>query len=136
MLKVKKLNPQAKLPVRSSEGAGGWDLCALESQFIPEGSYFKIPTGLAMALPHRTVGLLRSRSSSFRTGLVIDGTIDEDYRGELFICGWAMRSVEVEAGQRVAQLILTDYQRGTIGVEVIDLPETLRGDGGFGSTGR
>ena len=139
---VKKLRPNAKLPTYGSEFAAGADLYAcLDAAVTIEPHETKlIPTGLAMEIPAGWAGLVYARS-----GLAMKrhlapankvGVIDPDYRGELMVALHNHGTVPqtIEAGERIAQLVLTPYLTAQF-FEAEDLSDTVRGEGGFGSTG-
>ena len=139
---LKKLRPNAKLPTYGSEFAAGADLYAcLDAAVTIEAHETKlIPTGLAMEIPVGWAGLVCARS-----GLAMKrhlapankvGVIDPDYRGELMVALHNHGTVPqtIEAGERIAQLVLTPYLTAQF-FEAEDLSDTVRGEGGFGSTG-
>jgi dUTP diphosphatase len=146
-LKIRRLSACAKLPVRASEGAAGFDLFAAQRTIIP-GSQARdgrvdigralVPTGLAFSLPTGYVGRISSRSGlsvkqNIETGA---GWIDADYRGEVKIelKNFSSRDFVVEEGDRIAQLIILPIAMPEL--ELTDsLPSSERGTGGFGSTG-
>ncbi len=134
----KVLDPKAVVPARHTPGAAGFDLAVLDHIGVPPGEMRVLRTGIAIALPQDTVGRIVPRSSSVRLGLYIDGTIDSDYRGELLLqvrnVGRAI--VHLEAGQRIAQLLVVRLLPDASIIEVPVLGETERGERGFGSTGR
>ncbi len=141
--KVKKLVPNAKIPARATEGSAGYDLCTCitEPVTIAPGERFVFPTGIAVALPENTAGMIYTRSGlGIKHGIHVTngvGVIDWDYRGEIRV-GLHNLSNEpytVNPGDRVAQLILTPVVTPEI-VEADELDETDRGAGGFGSTGK
>ncbi len=140
-INVKKLNENARLPQYGSQYAAGADLYAVENVEIPAGETRFVHTGLAVELPLNTVGLVYARS-----GLVCKqdlapankvGVIDCDYRGEIMVAlhnhGKETRTVVM--GDRVAQFVVTPYLVGEF-EEVAELSSTVRGEGGFGSTGK
>lgn len=140
-LRVKRLRHSSKLPVRKSEGAAGYDLCAAVNEPIVIDALGKqlIPTGLNIALPKDTVGLIWSRS-----GWAVEfdcesgaGVIDEDYRGEVKVVlrNLGRERKTVNPGDRVAQMLIQKIEKPEV-IEVDDLDETDRGEGGFGSTGK
>ena len=139
---VKKLRPNAKLPTYGSEFAAGADLyaCLEEAVTVEPHETKLIPTGLAMEIPAGWAGLVYARS-----GLAMKrhlapankvGVVDSDYRGELMVAlhnhGTAPQTIE--AGERIAQLVLTPYLTAQF-FEAEELTDTVRGEGGFGSTG-
>ena len=143
IVKIKKLYPDAQLPMQGSAAAAGWDLYA----YIPDGfieifphGTVKIKTGLAMAIEEGWEGEIRPRSGlATKKGLRpanTPGTIDSDYRGECFLFFRNMKDtpVEIEDGERIAQVIVIPYPTLRY-VEVSELEDTERGAGGFGSTG-
>lgn len=140
---VKCLRPHAQLPVYSSPQAAGADLhaCIDVPISIQPGETVMIPTGLAMALPEGYAGLIYARSGlSTKRGLAPAnkvGVIDPDYRGELMVAllNHGATAQTIEPGERVAQLIITPYITGLF-TAVGELDDTVRGTGGYGSTGR
>lgn len=142
VLKFKKINPEAELPIRGTFGSAGYDICANlnEDVTIQPGETVKIPTGFATAFRKEFVALVYSRSGlATKNGLVVaQGTavIDSDYRGEWFIPLYNQSNEPqlVRSGDRIAQLIVQPICR-VKAIEVDDLNQTRRGEGGFGSTG-
>ena len=140
---VKLLRPGAQMPTYGSEAAAGADLYAcLEMPIvIAPGETVKIPTGVAMEIPGGCAGLVFARSSM---GVKRDlapankvGVIDSDYRGEIMVMlhNHGKENREVLPGERVAQLLIMPvFTPGFCQVE--ELSDTVRGEGGFGSTGR
>lgn len=143
-LKIKKLRPNAVLPSRGSDGAAGLDLYACMEGPVtlePRGLY-RIPTGVAIALPDRnTVGLIFARSGlGVKHGISLSnavGVIDSDYRGELNVglCNLGDEPYTLNPGERFAQLVIMPVLMPEL-LETDDLGETERGTGGFGSTGK
>ena len=139
---VKKLRPNAKLPTYGSEFAAGADLyaCLEEPVTIQPQETVKIPTGIAMEIPIGYVGLVYGRSGlACKRNLAPAnkvGVVDSDYRGELlvFLHNHGTVPQTVEPGERVAQMVLTPYLTAEF-FETEELSETVRGTGGFGSTG-
>ncbi len=142
-IQIKRLRPNAQLPVYSSAQAAGADLhaCLDEAVTIQPGETVMLPTGLAMALPEGYAGLIYARSSlGTKRGLAPAnkvGVIDPDYRGEIRVALLNHGTVPqtIEPGERVAQLIITPYITGVF-TPVDTLDDTARGAGGYGSTGR
>lgn len=138
-----KIGREIPLPYYTTEGAAAVDLhaCIDEAVTLPPGGRALLPTGLAAAIPAGHVGLLAVRSSmGIRHGVTLSngvGVIDSDYRGQVHV-GLHNLSGEpytVQPGDRVAQLMVVPVAAPEI--EVVDaLPETVRGAGGLGSTGR
>ena len=142
ILKIKKLNQNATLPVYSSEFAAGADLYACEDNdvTIPAGKTVLVHTGIAMAIPEGNVGLIFARSGlATKRGLAPAnkvGVIDSDYRGEIMVAlhNHSDEDKTVERGERIAQIAFVPFVSADF--EVTDeLDETVRGEGGFGSTG-
>jgi len=140
---VKKLNPKAELPKYKTEGSSGMDLMALIENPIkikPQNSAL-IPTGLSIAIPEDTEVQIRPRSGlaakSSISVLNTPGTIDSDYRGEIKIIlfNHGKEEFTVNNSDRIAQMILTPVLKAEL-KEVEELPKTIRGSGGFGSTGK
>ncbi len=138
---VKKLNENAKLPVYGSSSAAGADLYACSDHEVQAGETVFVHTGIAIELPLGTVGLIYARSGlACKQGLAPAnkvGVIDCDYRGEIIVAlhnhGKEMRRVAL--GDRIAQLVIAPYYTARF-EEAETLSETVRGEGGFGSTGR
>ena len=141
-VRVKKLNPNAKLPVYGSTEAAGADLyaCLPEDVVIPAGSSAFIPTGLSMEIPVGYAGLIYARSGlACKQGLAPAnkvGVIDSDYRGEFVVVlhNHSSESRTVSNGDRIAQLVITPVLTAAF-TEVDELTDTARAAGGFGSTG-
>jgi len=145
MVKVlfKRLNQKAKLPSYKTSGSSGMDLmaCVDEPITIKPNESMLIPTGISIAIPEDTEVQIRPRSGlaakSSITVLNTPGTIDSDYRGELKIILFNHGKNEfiVNDEDRVAQMVLMPILKVEI-EETNELPETIRGSGGFGSTGK
>ena len=141
-LRIKRLSPHAVLPRYQSEHAAGMDLHAAvaESITIEPGEIVMVPCGLAMAVPVGYEAQIRPRSGlASRHGISIanaPGTIDSDYRGELMVSliNHGRSSFTVEPKMRIAQLIVAPVVHCVV-EEAEELDETIRGAGGFGSTG-
>ena len=140
---IKKLNPEAKIPLYKTEGSSGMDLTAFvdNSIKIKPNSSELIPTGISIAIPEDTEIQIRPRSGlaakSNISVLNTPGTIDSDYRGELKIIlfNHGTNDFVVNNGDRIAQMVLMPVLKASF-EEVENLPETIRGSGGFGSTGK
>jgi len=132
-----RLDAGACLPERQTVGAAGYDLTALESGEVQPGKVEKIRTGVYAAIPFGLFGAVKGRSSLAKSGiLAFEGTIDSDYRGEIFVLLYNTRKEEVFSyckGQRIAQLVLLPFAVLNV-IEVPELDLTQRGDSGFGST--
>jgi len=142
-VRVARVHEDAKLPTRGSIHAAGWDLYALEDTRVPYRTATLVRTGLHVAIPVGYEGQVRARSSLGKKGLIPPhgiGTIDADYRGELFVMmTWIgdSDSYTVKKGERIAQILITPIPKSEFKeVDFADLGETERGEGGFGSTGR
>lgn len=137
-LYVKQLSPDARLPVRGSEGAAGYDLSASVNVTIPGRGRSLIDTGLQILVPFGTYGRIAPRSGlAVKIGLDVGaGVIDSDYRGEvkILLFNHSDTPVSIGKGDRIAQLLLERIVTPPV-VAVDSLTETLRGAGGFGSTG-
>jgi dUTP diphosphatase len=140
-LPVRRLNPDAILPRRAHPGDAGLDLHATEAVTIGPGERASVGTGLALAIPHGQAGLVLPRSGlALRSGIALvnaPGLIDAGYRGELRVLLLntdRAAPFEVAVGDRIAQLVLIRVELPAT-VEVDELPDTSRGDGGFGSSG-
>ena len=145
MLKVliKKLNSKVKLPKYKTDGSSGMDLMAFIDKPIsvmPQKSEL-IPTGLSIAIPSNTEIQIRPRSGLAAKNnisvLNTPGTIDSDYRGEIkvILFNHGNKSFKINNNDRIAQMILTPVIKMDL-EETNELPESLRGAGGFGSTGK
>ncbi|MBQ2982033.1 MAG: dUTP diphosphatase [Lachnospiraceae bacterium] len=140
---IKKLNENAVIPTYGTEYAAGADLyaCMDESVTINPGETCFIKTGLAMEVPVGYAGLIYARSGlACKKGLAPAnkvGVIDSDYRGEIMVAlhNHSNEPVSVDSGERIAQLVITPYIVAAFN-QVDELEDTVRGEGGFGSTGR
>ena len=136
-MKVKKLDPRAKLPLRAHPTDSGADLFALEKTVLPPHTIVKVRTGIAVELPENTSGIIWGKSSVESKGIkAMAGLVDAPYRGELLVCMYNLNDTPFvfEAGQKVAQLVVLPTLYPSF-EEVQDLSDTSRGEGGFGSTG-
>ena len=140
---IKKLNSNVELPAYKTNGASGMDLMAfIEEQIkIPPNSSHLVPTGLSMAFSEDYEVQIRPRSGlaakNSITVLNTPGTIDSDYRGEIKIIlfNHGKEDFLINNKDRIAQMILTPVVKMQL-EEVDNLPDTLRGESGFGSTGK
>tara|TARA_B100000676_G_C17992439_1_gene795743 strand:+ start:675 stop:1112 length:438 start_codon:yes stop_codon:yes gene_type:complete len=140
---IKKLDPAVKLPSYKTEGASGMDLMAFlkEPITIKPNTSSLIPTGLSIAFSEDFEIQIRPRSGLAAKNnigvLNSPGTIDSDYRGELkvIIYNHGNSDFIVNNGDRIAQMILSPIIKMEL-EETKNLPETIRGKGGFGSTGK
>lgn len=139
---VKKLDDRAVLPTYGSEYAAGADLYAVldEEVYILPGETKLIKTGLAMEIPEGYAGLIYARSGlASKRGLAPAnkvGVVDSDYRGEVMVAlhNHSNTAQTVAAGERIAQLVVTPFLKVDF-AQTEELNETVRGAGGFGSTG-
>lgn len=130
------------LPEYATALSAGLDVRAHLSEpvVLEPGAYQLIPTGLFVALPEGTELQVRPRSGlAFKHGITVlnaPGTIDADYRGDIgvLLINHGSTSFTIENGERIAQLVLARYER-VVWTEADALPDTQRGEGGFGSTG-
>ena len=140
---VKKLNSRVKLPSYKTEGSSGMELIAFVEKpiEIKPNSSALIPTGLSIAIPEDCEVQIRPRSGlaakSNISVLNTPGTIDSDYRGELkvILFNHGNKQFVVKNNERIAQMVLTPILKVDF-EEVDSLPDTIRGSGGFGSTGK
>jgi dUTP pyrophosphatase len=131
-----------KMPAYQTDSAAGMDLAAaIDADIIlASGDRMTIPTGLAMAIPHGYEGQVRPRSGlAAKHGVTVanaPGTIDADYRGEIkvILINLGKDTVTISRAMRIAQLIIAPVSQASITL-VDHLDETMRGTGGFGSTG-
>lgn len=144
-IKIKRINNRFSdlpLPVYSSEGSAGMDIYAAidEPEIIMPGGVALIPTAISIALENGFECQVRSRSGlAIKHGIFAlnsPGTIDSDYRGEIkvILANFGKLPFEIKRGDRIAQLVVARYEKVNW-ILVDNLPETERGDGGFGSTG-
>ncbi|RAI10219.1 MAG: dUTP diphosphatase [Candidatus Melainabacteria bacterium] len=143
VLKIEKLPHNQILPEYKTEGAAGMDLCAAISEPLELKPLERtlIPTGLKIELEHGYEAQIRPRSGmSIKHGITLIncvGTIDEDYRGEVCVpvVNISNEAYTIQPQERIAQMVISKYEQAKIEV-VTQLTETIRGEGGFGSTGK
>lgn len=130
-----------ELPSYAHPGDAGADLRSSEELVIPPGERRTVGTGVAIALPHGYVGLVHPRSGlAAKHGITVlnsPGTVDAAYRGEIKVTLLntdLKNSFEIGVGDRIAQLVIQPVERAQF-VKVDRLPDSHRGEGGFGSTG-
>lgn len=136
-IKIKKLDPQAKVPLIGSEHAAAFDLYSLEDYEIAPGETKAIRTGIAMEIPVGKCCQIWDRSGMGIKGIHrFAGLIDSDYRGEFKIVlhNHNKEPFKINKGDRIAQGMILDHYQVEF-EEVIELSNTLRGSGAFGSTG-
>ncbi|MGU3294428.1 dUTP diphosphatase [Williamsia sp. M5A3_1d] len=137
----RRLDPSVPPPRRAHDSDAGVDLCSTVDTVLAPGARELVPTGIAVALPVGTVGLIHPRSGlATRVGLSIvntPGTVDAGYRGEIKVCLINLDPAEpitINRGDRIAQLLVQRVELPEF-VEVDTLDETSRGTGGHGSSG-
>lgn len=141
-IKIKKLKDNAVVPTRGSKYAAGADLYSAENDlYIEDRQTVMIGTGIAMEIPEGYVGLVYARSGlACKEGLAPAnkvGVIDSDYRGEIKVALYNQSGQKklVKKGERIAQIVIAPFLAPEF-IEVSELDETDRGEGGFGSTGK
>ncbi|WP_197319204.1 dUTP diphosphatase [Saccharomonospora sp. NB11] len=138
---ISRLDPDVALPSYAHPGDAGADLVTTSDVHIAPGERVVVGTGVAIALPEGYAGFVHPRSGlAARTGLSIvnaPGTVDAGYRGEIKVCLVNLdprETIVLRRGDRIAQLVVQRVERADF-VEVEQLDETVRGAGGYGSTG-
>jgi dUTP pyrophosphatase len=138
---VRQLHADLPLPAYAHDGDAGADLVAAQDVEIPPGARALVPTGVAIALPEGYVGLVHPRSGlANRLGVTVlnaPGTVDAGYRGEILVNlvnHDLANTAKISRGDRIAQLVLQRVERAHFLV-VDELPGSVRGIGGHGSTG-
>lgn len=141
-VEFQRVSGTAWAPVRAHDHDAGWDLRASEAATIGPGERASVGIGIAVAIPEGCAGLVLPRSGlAARHGIALTnapGLIDSGYRGELRVLLLntdRRESFEVAIGDRIAQLVIVDLPGGIEFAEAEALPETSRGEAGFGSTG-
>ena len=143
VLKIERLPHNRFVPEYKTEGAAGMDLCAAITEPVTLQPLERklIPTGLKIELEHGYEAQVRPRSGlSIKHGITLIncvGTIDEDYRGEVCVpvVNLSNEVYTIQPDERIAQMIISRVEQAEIEV-VTELTETVRGTGGFGSTGK
>jgi dUTP pyrophosphatase len=140
-LEVKQLDPELPLPRYAHEGDAGLDLVAAEDASLQPGERIALPTGIAVAIPRGFAGLVLPRSGrALKEGLGVanaPGLIDSGYRGEVKVILVNLdphSPIDIKRGEKIAQLVIQKIELAEIAA-VDRLDETVRGEGGFGSTG-
>ncbi|MDP2838077.1 MAG: dUTP diphosphatase [Candidatus Moranbacteria bacterium] len=137
-LAVKKIHPDAKLPTRAHADDAGLDLFALEERILTPMERRPMRTGIALAIPTGYAGLIWDKSGvSAKGGVkVMGGVIDAAYRGEILVImiNLSSETYVVEKGAKISQLLIQKVELPEV-CEVSELDDTIRGTGGFGSTG-
>ncbi|RPJ01699.1 MAG: dUTP diphosphatase [Candidatus Aminicenantes bacterium] len=136
-LKVKRIHPEAKLPVYGHPGDAGLDLFSVVDRDLAPGEVFAVPTGIQIAVPAGHAGLVWDKSGISLKGVHrLAGVVDAGYRGEVQVVMVNLGAVPftVRKGMKIAQLLVQPVAAVEI-VEADSLDDTSRGEGGFGSTG-
>ena len=141
-MNIKLLSPLAKIPEKAHNTDAGLDLSSIESYLLLPGERKLFKTGISLAIPPGYYGRIAPRSGlAHKYGIQIGGgVIDENYRGEIGVIlfnsssGEQARPLNIEVGSRIAQIIFERYYTFDF-VEVRELDETVRGEGGYGSSG-
>jgi len=139
-IQIMKLDPDALLPSKAHPTDAGYDLFAAEAVTVQPGESALVGTGIAMALPAATEAQVRPRSGIALkhqvTVLNAPGTIDADYRGEVkvILINHGRSPFQIEKGMKIAQMVIAPVLPTSL-AEVPELNETVRGEGGFGSSG-
>lgn len=137
IVKIKKINDNAVLPSKSTDGSAGYDITACE--IVEKGHYLEAKTGLSFEIPEGYVGLLFPRSSISnkpnRMLLNSVGVLDSDYRGEVTF-RFSLNDIEnrYKVGEKIGQIVIIKHELIEF-LEVNELSDTGRGSGGYGSTG-
>lgn len=140
-LEIKRLDDELPMPAYAHEGDAGLDLYAAEDVTLQPGARALVATGIAAAIPEGFAGFVQPRSGlAVRHGLSLvntPGLIDSHYRGEIKAIAINLdptTPIHIRRGDKIAQLVIQRVERCEL-VEVSELDETVRGEGGFGSTG-
>jgi dUTP pyrophosphatase len=134
---VKKMVPEARIPVYHHQGDAGMDLFSCVQMVIKPGETTAVPTGLQMAIPFGYVGLIWDKSGIALKGIHrLAGVVDAGYRGEVkvVLTNLGQEPFEITPGMKIAQMLVQPVESPEV-VEVDELDKTSRGEGGFGSTG-
>ena len=138
IIKIKRLNPEAKLPSYAHPGDVGLDLYSLEEKTLKPGEHHIFYNGFAMEFPVGYAGIVKDKGSISKAGLhTMGGVYDAGFRGEynVHLVNLSDKPYTIEKGDKVAQLVIFPVEIAKI-KEVSELSETSRGTGQFGSTGR
>jgi len=136
-LRVKRIHPEAKLPVYSHFGDAGLDLFSVVDRELRPGEVFAAPTGIQIAVPAGHVGLVWDKSGISLQGVHrLAGVVDSGYRGEVQVVmiNLGAAPFALKKGMKIAQMLVQPVASVSV-VEVDTLDDTARGEGGFGSTG-
>ena len=139
-VKFRRIDPSAELPTYAHPGDAGMDIRSIEELTIEPGARALVHTGLVMVLPLGYEAQVRPRSGlALKNGVTVlntPGTIDEGYRGEIgvILANFGSEPFNVEKGAKIAQMVIAPCARAEI-VETDEVDDTVRGTGGFGSSG-
>lgn len=137
MIKVKRLDSKAIIPVKAKDNDSGYDICSSVNIRIPVNKVIKVPTGLAFQAPEGYELQVRPRSGLSSKGVVVIlGTVDNGYRGEVqvIVANKSNEIYSINEGDKIAQIVPVAIPHFEI-IEVDELSDTVRGSNGFGSTG-
>jgi len=131
------LEKGAKQPIWATKNSAACDLFVLGDYVLPPNSHTLLSTGVRFEIPNGKFGLVKSRSSMAKKGIMVDGVIDSDYRGIVYLNTHNQTNKEfcVKSGTRLAQMLILNHDQPKIVVKE-KLSQTERGNGGFGSTGK
>jgi dUTP pyrophosphatase len=136
-LKVKRIHPDAKIPVYGHPGDAGMDLFAVVDRDLGPGQVFAVPTGIQVAVPAGFVGLIWDKSGISLKGVHrLAGVVDAGYRGEVQVVmiNLGEGAFPIRKGMKIAQMLIQPVAAVAV-IESDTLDDTTRGEGGFGSTG-
>ena len=136
-LRVKRIHPEAKLPVYGHPGDAGLDLHSVVDRVLEPGEVFAVPTGLEVAIPAGHVGLVWGKSGISLQGVHrLAGVVDSGYRGEVQVVmvNLGATPFALKKGMKIAKMLIQPVAAVRV-VETDSLDDTSRGHGGFGSTG-
>ena len=138
ILKIKKLDKNAKLPRYTHHGDAGLDLYSIETKTLKSNTGYLFKTGLAAEIPKGYFVFIKERSSFGKLGVIIaGGVIDSSYRGEILVSlfNTSNKTIKINQNDKIAQMLIIPVS--TVKVKQVDkLSKTSRADGGFGSSGR
>jgi dUTP pyrophosphatase len=138
MIQFKSLSPQAKMPSKGSPGSAGYDISSVEELIILPGQRRLVDTGFSMAFEGNMYARIAPRSGLAVKGIDVGaGVIDSDYRGvvKVLLINNSQNDFKVNVGDRIAQMVFESLAMNTYFQQVEELGQTVRGSGGFGSTG-
>jgi dUTP pyrophosphatase len=138
MIQIKSLSPNTKIPTKGSPGSAGYDVSSIEELTIPVGQRRLVDTGFSMAFEGNMYARIAPRSGLAVRGIDVGaGVIDADYRGvvKILLINNSQEDFQVKVGDRIAQMVFESLAANTCFHSVEELDQTVRGSGGFGSTG-